>query len=225
MKIVYLILGIVLAILGAIICLVTPAGALAIVFGVILIVLSRKQKPKAATPAAPDPDPQPVAKPVMPAAAPAPRAASPATAKKAPAEPFENFYLENVNEGLIRRVADLSDGYKASKRELVDLGYADESIYKYETITAPAVLEEKDGGLAVMYEDEILGTVKAGSVSHVRNLLADPRLDRADVMVFGGPHKYIAEDEDDDGREVYEVTNYTDAPFKVTLRIYTKPEE
>ena len=46
--------------------------------------------------------------------------------------------------------------------------------------------------------------------------------DHADLVVFGGPHKYISEDVDDNDRYVYEVTNYSDAPFKATLKIYMK---
>ena len=100
----------------------------------------------------------------------------------------------------------------------MDLGYADESIYKYEMITVPAVVEED----AVIFQGETIGRIKAGSLSHVKKMLADPELDHADLVVFGGPHKYISEDVDDNDRYVYEVTNYSDAPFKATLKIYMK---
>ena len=223
MGILYLVLGIALIIMGALLCLAAPiAGILAIVFGVVLIVLSRKSKK---TKTVQQPVPQPVDRPAAPAPTPAPAAAtrpvSPAPEKKAQKVEPENHYLTDVNESLILRTAELNDDYKCSKRELADLGYADESIYKYDTITVPAVLEDD----AVMFQGEAIGRIKAGSLSHVKNLLADPRLDHADLVVFGGPHKYIAQDFDDKDREVYEITNYSDAPFKATLKIYMKPEQ
>lgn len=216
MGILYLILGIALVVMGAILCIVSPVpGILAVIFGILLIVFSRKMK-KAKT-SAPAPDPKPVQRPVVPVPEAAPRPSSPAPVKKPKIEP-ENHYLTDVNESLILRFAELNDDYKCTKRELVDLGYADESIYKYEMITVPAVVEED----AVMFQDEILGRIKAGSLTHVKKMLADPRLDHADLVVFGGPHKYISEDVDDNDRYVYDVTNYSDAPFKATLKIYMK---
>lgn len=214
MGILYLILGIALLIMGAILCIVSPVpGILAAVFGILLIVFSRKTK-KVKTSA---PDPQPVPRPVAPVPAAAPRTASHAPVKTQKPEP-ENHYLTDVNESLILRFAELNDDYKCTKRELVDLGYADESIYKYEMITVPAIVEED----AVIFQGETIGRIKAGSLSHVKKMLADPKLDHADLVVFGGPHKYISEDVDDKDRYVYDVTNYSDAPFKATLKIYMK---
>ena len=214
MGILYLILGIALLIMGSILCIVSPVpGILAAIFGILLIVFSRKMK-KTKTSA---PDPQPVARPVAPVPEATPRPVSPAPVKTPKPEP-ENHYLTDVNESLILRFAELNDDYKCTKRELVDLGYADESIYKYEMITVPAVVEED----AVIFQGETIGRIKAGSLSHVKKMLADPELDHADLVVFGGPHKYISEDVDDNDRYVYEVTNYSDAPFKATLKIYMK---
>ena len=214
MGILYMILGIALLIMGAILCIVSPVpGILAAIFGILLIVFSRKMK-KTKTSA---PDPQPEQRPVAPASEAAPRPASPAPVKTPKPEP-ENHYLTDVNESLILRFAELNDDYKCTKRELVDLGYADESIYKYEMITVPAVVEED----AVIFQGEAIGRIKAGSLSHVKKMLADPELDHADLVVFGGPHKYISEDVDDNDRYVYEITNYSDAPFKATLKIYMK---
>lgn len=214
MGILYLILGIALLIMGAILCIVSPVpGILAAIFGILLIVFSRKMKKTKTS----SPDPQPVPRPVAPVPAAAPRPASPAPVKTPKPEP-ENHYLTDVNESLILRFAELNDDYKCTKRELVDLGYADEPIYKYETITVPAVVEED----AVIFQGETIGRIKAGSLPHMKKMLADPELDHADLVVFGGPHKYISEDVDDNDRYVYEVTNYSDAPFKATLKIYMK---
>ena len=218
MSVLYLILGIALIVLGALLAIVVPvAGIVAVVFGVILIVLSRKaKKPKAESV-------QQTQQPIRQEAAQVQKPVSPAPAaqKKPKIEP-ENHYLTDINESLILRSAELNDDYKCSKRELVDLGYSDESIYKYDTITAPVIIQESADGLDVMFRDEVIGKIKSGSVSRVRNALADPRLDHADLVIYGGPHKYISEDEDDNGRTVYEITSYSDAPFKAAIKVYIK---
>lgn len=98
--------------------------------------------------------------------------------------------------------------FSCTKRELIDDGYVDERIYKYESNPSDVqIVPEPDNpydpqALKVIVDNVHIGYIKKGSTGRVRNLLKNNPAITAEI--HGGPYKIIYSDYDDSSdKEVY----------------------
>ena len=134
----------------------------------------------------------------------------------------ETFHVAGTSyrEDAILSLAEENDDYNLSKKELIDDGMEDERIYKYYFPTMHSELvPEPDNphdpnAIKVLVNGVHIGYVKAGSCSHVKNLLASGKVSSYGVDIEGGPFKRVYED--DDGDYQIEKENHN---FSATLMI------
>lgn len=116
----------------------------------------------------------------------------------------ETFHIAGTSyrEDAILTLAEENDDYNLSKKELIDNGMEDERIYKYYFPTMRSeLIPEPDNphdpnAIKVLVNGVHIGYVKAGSCSHVKNLLGSGKVSSYGVDIAGGPFKRIYEDED-----------------------------
>lgn len=134
----------------------------------------------------------------------------------------ETFHVAGTSyrEDAILSLAEENDDYNLSKKELIDDGMEDERIYKYhfpamhsELVPEPDNPHDPNA-IKVLVNGVHIGYVKAGSCSHVKNLLASGKVSSYGVDIVGGPYKRVYEDEDGD----YQIEK-EDHNFGATLMI------
>lgn len=119
---------------------------------------------------------------------------------------IETFHVAGTSyrEDAILSLAEENDDYNLSKKELIDDGMEDERIYKYYFPAMQSKLvPEPDNphdpnAIKVLVNGVHIGYVKAGSCSHVKNLLASGKVSSYGVDIVGGPYKRVYEDDDGD---------------------------
>lgn len=133
-----------------------------------------------------------------------------------------SHYTDNIIDNL---VSDNPD-YDLSKSELID-SYSDgDRVYRYDFKTTPLeVVPEPDNehdpnAVAVKVDGVLVGYIKAGNCSRVKNLLKSPDFNGMDLEIAGGKYKQVIE-EDDDKFSIEK----DEAPFFAVLTIYTKEQE
>lgn len=134
----------------------------------------------------------------------------------------ENFHVAGTSyrQDAIMTLAKEDSDYELSKKDLIDEGREDERVYKYyfnpkHTELVPEPDNPHDpNAIKVMADGVHIGYVKAGSCSHVKNLLASGKVSSYGVDIEGGPYKRVYENDDGD----YQIEkNETD--FFATLMI------
>lgn len=138
--------------------------------------------------------------------------------KKVPAAPVQSdtktktykvagvsHYVDNI-----MRLACENTDYEMSKRELIDDGFVEEKVWKYNFYPSNLELQpEPDNphdpnAIKVIIDGEHVGYIKSGSCAHVRKIINEGSVVRADCIIGGGPYKYISEDYDyEKDKEVY----------------------
>lgn len=117
-----------------------------------------------------------------------------------------------------------NDAYDYSRKELIDLGYWNERIYKYEFNTNQVKLlpeptnPHDPKAIKVMINDIHIGYIKSGSCSHIHNLLNEDKILKIDCEIKGGKYKYLSYNDIDDSYQL----NESDSPIFVRLKIYIK---
>ena len=120
-----------------------------------------------------------------------------------------------------------NDVYSLPKKELIDIGYVDERIYKNTfNITKVALVPEPENefdknAVRVELDDVVVGYIKKGSCTHIKNLLKNNLISSIKADVYGGRCKILYEDYDYEKDK--EVSNFdsADIPYGVTLKITT----
>lgn len=117
--------------------------------------------------------------------------------------------------------------FSCTKRELIDDGYVDERIYKYESnLSDVQIIPEPDNpydpqALKVVIDNIHIGYIKKGSTGRVRNLLKNNPKITAEIQ--GGPYKIIYSDYDDSNdKEIYTLEKDT-VPLSAKLCFSYKP--
>lgn len=112
----------------------------------------------------------------------------------------ERFKLDVTGcQDVIRGLCDKNDDFSLSKSDLLDQFGTDDRVYKFTGTynDAKIVPDEQDPKvLRVVLYDDIVGTVKKGSVSRVKNLTGSPEFKSLFVELYGGDYKHITYDDD-----------------------------
>lgn len=116
-----------------------------------------------------------------------------------------SHYVDNIMS-----LACENTDYEMSKRELIDDGFVEEKVWKYNFYPSNLELQpEPDNphdpnAIKVIIDGEHVGYIKSGSCAHVRKIINEGSVVRADCIIGGGPYKYISEDYDyEKDKEVY----------------------
>lgn len=127
----------------------------------------------------------------------------------------------------IKELLDENPDYSLSKRELIDLGFTDERIYKREVYNHSAVLEPEPENptdpkaIKVMTEGVHIGYIKAGSCAHIHKALREGRIEKVEIEIKGGEYKILLEDFDEEGESVYSLERYR-IPLHAVLSLTLK---
>lgn len=148
----------------------------------------------------------------------APRPAQPSTVKTYKVTGMQ-YRMENLMS-----LASENPDYSSTKRELIQDGLIGERVWKYDFYAKWAgVVPEPDNpydpnAIKVVLEGVHVGYIKAGSCAHLLKVLRENRIGRIAFEVAGGPYKWIGEDINEDGKEVYTLER-GDVPYYVHLHI------
>ena len=185
------------------------------------------------TTAQPDPQPQPEA-PRQPEPMPQPQP-QPEPVPDAQPEPEPNEYtvktykatgMEHMLKNLLR-LGIKNEAYSASKKDLIEDGLIGERVWEVEFYPCKAELvPEPDNAydpnaIKVVVDGEHVAYIKKGSCKHLLKVIKTGRIQDIKCEIAGGKYKYISEDYDDNGREIYTVER-GDVPYFVHLHITEK---
>ena len=137
--------------------------------------------------------------PPQPASAPTPSRPAPPTER-----PHYSFKVAGTSfrKKEISKIAWRNDDYSLSKKALVDDGYIDERVYKYNptTVTAELVPEpdnpHSSDAVKVVADGVHIGYVPNAKNKSVQKVLADKNIKEISCEIYGGDYKIVKEDED-----------------------------
>ena len=130
----------------------------------------------------------------------------------------------SYHEKEIRAMAFDNDTYLMSKADLIDSGFVDEKIYKFdfdpssvEVVPEPDNLEDPKA-MKVIVDGVHIGYIKKGKTGRFRSLLKNQGV-KISASIAGGKYKYISEHYDDyRDKEIYEIESGDD-PFYIRLTV------
>lgn len=179
-------------------------------------------KPEPPKPEPPKPEPP---KPEPPKSEP-PKSEPPRPAE--PAQPEGTTYLVagvSFREQDILEMADESDEYTWSKKEIIDECYTNDKLWRYywdpkQVELVPEPDNQYDpNAVKVMVDGVHIGYIKKGSCKHVLRLLEEDRIRRITCTIGGGPYKVVWEEYDDEkDRDVYTLEK-DESPIWAKLKI------
>lgn len=145
-----------------------------------------------------------------------------------PAQPEGTTYLVagvSFREQDILEMADESDEYAWSKKEIIDECYTNDKLWRYywdpkQVELVPEPDNQYDpNAVKVMVDGVHIGYIKKGSCKHVLRLLAENRIRRITCTIGGGPYKVVWEEYDDEkNRDVYTLEK-DESPIWAKLKI------
>lgn len=131
----------------------------------------------------------------------------------------DRFNLEvSEYQGVIRELCEKNDDYSLSKSDLLDQFGTDDRVFKFTGTYSNAKIVPDDQDpkiLRVVLCDDVVGVVKKGSVSRVKNLTGSPEYRSMFVELYGGDYKHITYDDD--------VVQNKDSEYYADLYITTEP--
>lgn len=146
----------------------------------------------------------------------------------APAQPEGTTYLVagvSFREHDILEMAEESSEYTWSKKEIIDMCYTNDKLWRYcwdpkQVELVPEPDNQYDpNAVKVMVDGVHIGYIKKGSCKHVLRLLAEDRIRRITCTIGGGPYKVVWEEYDDEkDRDVYTLEK-DEAPIWAKLKI------
>ena len=133
------------------------------------------------------------------------------------------YHVDNI-----MNLAFENSDYDMSKRDLIDCGFIEEKIWKYNFYPSKLELQPEPenphdpNAIKVIIDGEHVGYIKKGSCAHIKRIIEDGSLVKADCEMGGGPYKFISEDYDyDKDKEVYSLER-DETKFFVHLKITEK---
>ena len=120
----------------------------------------------------------------------------------------------------IRELCEKNDDYFLSKSDLLDQFGTDDRVFKFTGTYSNVKIVPDDQDpkvLRVVLFDDIVGVIKKGSVSRVKNLTGSPEYRSMFVELYGGDYKHIAYDDD--------VIQNNDSEYYADLYIATEPSD
>lgn len=150
--------------------------------------------------------------------------------KNAGAPTTKNFHVTGTSHytDALLSLSYANPDYELSKRELIDAGLTNERIYelhfdpvKVELVPEPSNPADKNA-IQVFIDGVLVGYIKKGSCSQVKNLLASDKLLGVTCDISGGKYKIVYEELDEDtGKETYTL-EHEEAPYGITIHITLK---
>lgn len=171
--------------------------------------------------------PQPKQTPTQPVSTPEPPKQEPPKPAE-PAQPEGTTYLVagvSFREQDILEMADESDEYAWSKKEIIDECYTNDKLWRYywdpkQVELVPEPDNQYDPNAVKVIVDGVhIGYIKKGSCKHVLRLLEENRIRRITCTIGGGPYKVVWEEYDDEkDRDVYTLEK-DESPIWAKLKI------
>lgn len=142
----------------------------------------------------------------------------------------KNFYVTGISHYMdaLLSLSHENPDYDLSKRELIDAGLVGERIYelafdpvKVDLVPKPNNPVDKNA-IQVIVDGAMVGYIKKGSCSQVKNLLASDAFAGASCDIFGGKYKIIHEEYNEETeKETYELER-AETSYKITVHIKLK---
>ena len=131
----------------------------------------------------------------------------------------EKFKLDVTGcQDVIKGLCEKNDDFSLSKSDLLDQFETDDRVFKFTGTYSDVkiVPDDQDPNvLRVVLYDDVIGTVKKGSVSRIKNLTSSPEFKSLFVELYGGDYKHITYDDD--------VVQNKDSEYYADLFITTQP--
>lgn len=128
----------------------------------------------------------------------------------------------------IRELGELNPDYDLTKTEIINDCLYDERIYQYEFNPKSVVLEEEpdniydSNAIKVLIDNVLVGYIKKGSCSHIKNLIKNEKIQSISAEIHGGKYKIVISDYDyDEDKDVYEMDK-EETDFYVSIYITLK---
>lgn len=134
--------------------------------------------------------------------------------------------MEHRLDNLLRLGIE-NPSYSWTKKELIEEGLTEERIWETEFYPSKVELvPEPDNpydpnAIKVVVDGEHVAYIKQGSCKHLLKVIKEDRIKKIECEIGGGRYKYIAEDYNDYGKEVYTLDRDT-VPYFVHLQITEK---
>ena len=150
--------------------------------------------------------------------------------KNAISSTTKNFYVTGISHYMdaLLSLGYENPDYDLSKRELIDAGLIGERIYElaFDPVKVDLVPEPNNpadkNAIQVFVDGAMVGYIKKGSCSQVKNLLASDAFVGASCDIFGGKYKIIHEDYNEETeKETYELER-AETSYKITVHIKLK---
>ena len=126
----------------------------------------------------------------------------------------------------IEKLGERDPDYDCSAAELKETYYDGDKIYEYDFSGLKAELvpepenEHDKNAVKVIVNGVLVGYIKKGSCTRVKNLMASPGFVGIEVSISGGKYKYLCGYEDDNGNEKIRVEK-DKQPFYVDIDVLT----
>ena len=131
----------------------------------------------------------------------------------------EKFKLDVTGcQDVIKGLCEKNDDFSLSKSDLLDQFGTDDRVFKFTGTYSDVKIVPDDQDpkvLRVVLYDDVIGTVKKGSVSRIKNLTSSPEFKSLFVELYGGDYKHITYDDD--------VVQNKDSEYYADLFITTQP--
>lgn len=138
----------------------------------------------------------------------------------------ENFRIAGIShyvDNIVNNLATDNSDYELSSSELIEQYDAGDRIFEYDFDDKDVALvpepenEHDPNAIRVEVRGVLIGYIKSGSCSHVKNLLKSPDFAGMDLTIGGGKFKRVYEDENDKLR-----VERDSCGFFAELTIYTR---
>ena len=117
-------------------------------------------------------------------------------------EKFQVAGVSHYSDSIMKDIAYVNDDYSLSVKELSETYDVGDRVFEYSFDDCNASLvpeptnEHDPNAVRVEVKGILIGYVKRGSCSHVKNLLKSPDFDHVKVEIGGGKYKRLYEDDD-----------------------------
>ena len=117
-------------------------------------------------------------------------------------EKFQVAGVSHYSDSIMKDIAYENDDYSLSVKELSETYDVGDRVFEYSFDDCNASLvpeptnEHDQNAVRVEVKGVLIGYVKRGSCSHVKNLLKSPDFDHVKVEIGGGKYKRLYEDDD-----------------------------
>lgn len=117
-------------------------------------------------------------------------------------EKFQVASVSHYSDSIMKDIAYENDDYSLSVKELSETCDVGDRVFEYSFDDCNASLvpeptnEHDPNAVRVEVKGILIGYVKRGSCSHVKNLLKSPDFDHVKVEIGGGKYKRLYEDDD-----------------------------